>query len=172
MRGLVEDDPDPQFSYRYYDTSIATLAKLAGDWVRYTNHIVPSYRQGGAVGDPQDAAILNSLDWSSSTPGDSFAKLLAPGEAIRRRCGIGRLGTSRWVGVSNGTAFIANGYNRLPRTICGDNGRNEGGRPDDQGWADTRERTVGDGAAAARFDSECAVRRVAAAGGFHQLPSL
>jgi hypothetical protein len=41
MRGLVrpENDPSTAGYQEYYDTSIPTLAALAGDWVRYTNHI-------------------------------------------------------------------------------------------------------------------------------------
>lgn len=79
LRGLIQ--PDGAGGNYFYDTNPATLAGLAADWVRYANHIVPAYRQGDLINDPRDAAILDSLSWSSGFPGDSFDKLLAIGEA-------------------------------------------------------------------------------------------
>jgi hypothetical protein len=68
-------------SREFYDRSIPTIARMAGEWVRYTNHIAQAYRQGDAVADPKDRAILDSLVWS--TPGvwyDQKDLLPAPGE--------------------------------------------------------------------------------------------
>jgi hypothetical protein len=63
----------------YNDTSTATLTQLASDWVRYTNHIVQTYRQGDTITDPEDLRILNSLSWGGPDFRDDL--LLAPGEA-------------------------------------------------------------------------------------------
>jgi hypothetical protein len=60
--------------FYYTDTSIETLKKLAADWVRYVNFILPTYRQGDTLL-PSDQAILDSINWGSKP------KLLEPGEA-------------------------------------------------------------------------------------------
>ncbi|MFA5863343.1 MAG: BACON domain-containing carbohydrate-binding protein [Phycisphaerae bacterium] len=61
----------------YYDTNITTLTNLAADWVRYTNHIVPTYRLGNTITDPRDAGILNSLSWKTEgDTADQFEPLL------------------------------------------------------------------------------------------------
>lgn len=60
------------------DASIGTVAALAKDWVRYTNHILRTYRQGDAVKDPDDRRILNEIDWKDADFRSD--KLLAPGE--------------------------------------------------------------------------------------------
>lgn len=85
IRGLTEPDPEAPGFRRYYTSDTLTLANLAADWVRYTNHIVQTYRQGDPVPDSRDAAILSQLTWSSSyvSPygsADQFSTLLAPGE--------------------------------------------------------------------------------------------
>lgn len=66
-------------TFHYTDTSASTLASQAKDWVRYTNHILQTYRQGDVITDPEDQRILNELDWANT---DFRAdKLLAPGES-------------------------------------------------------------------------------------------
>src|SRR5688500_7079354 len=112
IRGLVEPDPDSPGNQRFYDTSIPTLASLAADWVRYTNHIVPTYRQGQAVTDPRDAAILNSLTWSSATPGDNFEKLLKVGEAAVPAVRYWEIGNEPRVGLAN-SYRVTNSYTFL-----------------------------------------------------------
>jgi hypothetical protein len=109
IRGLVEPDPNTPGSQRFYDTSIPTLAALAGDWVRYTNHIVPTYRQGQTITDSRDQAILNSLTWSSSTPGDNFDKLLPAGEAAVPKVKYWEIGNEPRVGLSS-SYKVTNSY--------------------------------------------------------------
>lgn len=60
--------------FYYTDTSIETLKKLAADWVRYVNFILPTYRQGDTL-PPADQAILDSINWYGKP------KLLEPGES-------------------------------------------------------------------------------------------
>jgi hypothetical protein len=112
IRGLVQPDPNTPGSQRFYDTSIPTLASLAGDWVRYTNHIVQTYRQGQTVTDPQDQAILNSLSWSSSFPGDSFDKLLRADEAPVPKVKYWEIGNEPRVGLSS-SYKVTNSYTFL-----------------------------------------------------------
>jgi len=77
--------------------------------VRYTNHIVPTYRQGDTISDARDLAIVNSLVWSSVFSGDSFDKLLAPGEAPVPRIVYWEIGNEPTVSVSGGIG-VSNGY--------------------------------------------------------------
>jgi hypothetical protein len=106
IRGLVE--PDPAGGFLYYDTQPSTLASLAADWVRYVNHIVPTYRQGDVITDSRDAAILESLTWSSSFPGDSFDKLLAQGEPPVPWIEYWEIGNEPTIGV--GAFSVNNSY--------------------------------------------------------------
>ena len=113
MRGLVQ--PNPAGGFLYYDTQPSTLATVAADWVRYVNHIVPTYRQGDNITDARDASILNSLTWSSGTAGDSFDKLLAPGEAAVPQVQYWEIGNEPTVGttaysVSNSFTLNATNY--------------------------------------------------------------
>lgn len=106
LRGLVQ--PNPNGGFLYYDTNSSTLAALAADWVRYVNHIVPTYRQGDTITNSRDASILNSLAWSSSYPGDTFDTLLAPGEAAVRPVTYWEIGNEPTVGT---TAYsVSNSY--------------------------------------------------------------
>jgi hypothetical protein len=73
--GIFGDDG----SFHYTDTTLGTAASMARDWVRYTNHILPTYRQGDTITDPDDLRILNEMDWQG--PDFRSDKLLAPGEA-------------------------------------------------------------------------------------------
>jgi hypothetical protein len=98
LRGLIE--PDPAGGNRYYDTNISTVAQLASDWVRYVNHIVPTYRQGDAITNSRDDAILNSLTWSSSFAGDTFDKLLATNEPAVPLIKYWEIGNEPTVGVT------------------------------------------------------------------------
>jgi hypothetical protein len=98
LRGLVQ--PDTNAGFVYYDTQPSTLSALASDWVRYVNHIVPSYRQGDTITNSRDAAILNSLTWSSSFPGDTFDTLLAPGEPAVPQVQYWEIGNEPTVGVT------------------------------------------------------------------------
>lgn len=69
---------DGSGNFTYSDKTIGTMTLLAGDWVRYTNHILQTYRQGDTITDPEDLRILNSLGWGG--PDFSNDVLLAPGE--------------------------------------------------------------------------------------------
>lgn len=108
-RGLVEPDPLDPTKTRYYDTEIDTLAPLAGDWVHYVNRIAQTYRQGDLVTDASDAAILGSLVWSSTYPGDSFDTLLAPEEAPVPKVVYWEIGNEPTVSVS-GSIGVSNGF--------------------------------------------------------------
>jgi hypothetical protein len=98
MRGLVQSNPSGGFVY--YDTQASTLATMAAEWVRYVNHIVPTYRQGDSITNSRDAAILDSLTWSSAVAGDTFDKLLAPGEPAVPLIKYWEIGNEPTVGVS------------------------------------------------------------------------
>jgi hypothetical protein len=111
IRGLVQADTNGGFLY--YDTQPSTLAALAADWVRYVNHIVPSYRQGDTINDSRDAAIVNSLTWSSAYPGDAFDTLLAPGEPAVPQVQYWEIGNEPTVGV---TAYSVNNSYTLDPT--------------------------------------------------------
>lgn len=67
------------YEVNYTNTDTNMLKQLAADWVRYTNHILQTYRQGDVITDPEDLRVLNSISW----PGADYTsdKLLAPGEA-------------------------------------------------------------------------------------------
>lgn len=106
IRGLVQ--PNPNGGFFYYDTNATTLGSMAADWVRYVNHIVPTYRQGDSITNSRDAAILNSLTWSSSYPGDTFDTLLAPAEAAVPSVTYWEIGNEPTVGT---TAYsVSNSY--------------------------------------------------------------
>lgn len=115
-RGLVEPDPDNPGKLRFYTTNTQTLANLAADWVRYTNRIAQIYRQGDIITDLRDQSILNSLVWSSSTSGDNWPKLLAPGETSVPKCMYWEIGNeptislTGGIGVTNGYALSAQDY--------------------------------------------------------------
>lgn len=110
IRGIVE--PDPNGGFRYFDTNTTTLAAMAAEWVRYVNHIVPTYRQGDTISDSSDAAILNSLTWSSDFPGDAFDTLLAPGEAEVPLVQYWEIGNEPTIGV--GSFSVNNSYTLNP----------------------------------------------------------
>ncbi|MCC7351242.1 MAG: hypothetical protein IT446_11795 [Phycisphaerales bacterium] len=65
--------------FTYSDKTIGTMTQLASDWVRYTNHILQTYRQGDTISDSEDQRILNSLSWGG--PDFTSDLLLKPGEA-------------------------------------------------------------------------------------------
>jgi hypothetical protein len=111
IRGLVRtNSTDPaNLTQEFYDTSIPTLASLAADWVRYTNRIVPTYRQGQAITDPRDQAILNSLQWSSSVPGDNFDKLLRSNEGATPKVKYWEIGNEPRVGLAS-SYKVTNSY--------------------------------------------------------------
>jgi hypothetical protein len=73
-RGIGPVESSGYCRFYYTDTSISTVAALAGDWVRYVNHILPTYREGDSIS-PADQAILDSINWYGRP------KLLSPGEA-------------------------------------------------------------------------------------------
>ncbi len=113
MRGFVQ--PNPAGGFLYYDTQASSLAAAAADWVRYVNHIVPTYRQGDSITNSRDAAIVNSLTWSSTFPGDSFDTLLAPNESSVPRIKYWEIGNEPTVGttaysVSNSFTLTATNY--------------------------------------------------------------
>jgi hypothetical protein len=108
-RGLVKPDPNDPTKKVFYDTSTATLSSLAADWVRYTNRIVRTYRTGATITDTRDNAILNKLTWSSSTPGDSWPKLLSSTEAITPRIKYWEIGNEPRVSLTNSYG-VTNSY--------------------------------------------------------------
>ena len=112
-RGLVEPDPNDSTKTRYYTTDITTLSTLAANWVRYVNHIVPTYRQGDTISDPLDAAIYSSLVWSSTYPGDSFDTLLAPEEDSVSKVIYWEIGNEPSVSVA-GSIGVSNGFSLTP----------------------------------------------------------
>jgi hypothetical protein len=116
MRGLIE--PDPAGGWQYYDTNVSTVATMAAEWVRYANHIVPNYRQGDMITDPRDAAILNSLIWSSAFPGDAWDKLQPSAEAAVPQVAYWEIGNEPTYGVSAYSvknSFTLNPANYLAR---------------------------------------------------------
>ncbi len=71
------------FSFIWTNTDINLLKTLAADWVRYTNFIVPNYRQGDTL-DASDQAIINQITWSP--------KLAAAGEAATPKVSYWEIG--------------------------------------------------------------------------------
>jgi len=106
-RGLTIPDPNLPTTHRiYYTTDTAVLVTLAADWVRYTNHIVQTYRQGDTITDARDAAILNELTWSSDYvnsfgTADNFTTLLAQGEAAVPPVTYWEIGNEPTVSLAN-----------------------------------------------------------------------
>jgi alpha-L-arabinofuranosidase len=113
-RGLVLYDAKNIGKVCYYTSDTQALARLAADWVRYANHIVPNYRKGDSITDPRDRKILDSLVWSSSFPGDSFDKLLSPDEKPVPHVTYWEIGNEPTVSVA-GSIGVSNGY-RLSAT--------------------------------------------------------
>lgn len=60
-------------TFYYTNTSAGTVTALAADWVRYTNYILPTYRQGDTL-TASDQAIVDSINWYGRP------KLLSTGE--------------------------------------------------------------------------------------------
>jgi len=112
-RGLVRYDPVNIGKVRYYTSDTETLAHLAADWVRYTNHIVPKYRQGDSITDSRDSGILNSLVWSSPFPGDTFDLLLTREEQAVPKVMYWEVGNEPTVSVA-GAIGVSNGYKLNP----------------------------------------------------------
>lgn len=117
IRGLAEPDPSPENpnGRRFYDTSIPTLTKMAADWVRYTNVIAQTYRQGDVIADPADQAILDSLVWTTG-PTDANPVLPAVGEARLPKIEYWEIGNEPRVPLTNAYkftnsfTFLAPGY--------------------------------------------------------------
>ncbi len=117
IRGLAEPDPSPgnPNGRRFYDTSIPTLTKMAADWVRYTNVIAQTYRQGDVIADPADRAILDSLVWTTG-PTDANDLLPAVGEAPLPKVEYWEIGNEPRVPLTNAYnftnsfTFLAPGY--------------------------------------------------------------
>lgn len=124
IRGLAEPDPSPSNpnGRRFYDTSIPTLTKMAADWVRYTNVIAQTYRQGDVIADPADQAILDSLVWSTGQIEPNSGKidvndlLPAVGEAPLPKVTYWEIGNEPRVPLhnaynfTNSFTFLAPGY--------------------------------------------------------------
>lgn len=108
-RGLVVPNPLTPGRVDYYTSDTTTLARLAGDWVRYTNRIAQTYRQGQTITDLQDAAIMTSLTWSSTFPGDTFDTLLAQSETSVPKVRYWEIGNEPTVSTS-GSIGVNNGY--------------------------------------------------------------
>jgi hypothetical protein len=106
VRGLTEPDPNTPGFRRYYTTDTATLAGVAADWVRYCNRIVQTYHQGDTITDTRDAAILNSLTWSTSYinefgTSDLHTTLPAVGEAPLKKVKYWEIGNEPLVSLAN-----------------------------------------------------------------------
>jgi hypothetical protein len=113
-RGLM-DKKDRNGKGVYYTSDSQSLAKVAADWVRYCNHIVQTYRQGDVIYDGEDRRILDSLQWSSSFPGDQFDSLLPAGETTTPKVVYWEIGNEPSVSTS-GSIGILNGYRTDPNT--------------------------------------------------------
>jgi len=74
LRGIGPLESSGWCTFYFSDTSLETVRQLAADWVRYTNFILPTYRQGDTLS-PSDQAILDSIEWNGKPT------LLAPDEA-------------------------------------------------------------------------------------------
>lgn len=72
------------------------LATLASDWVRYTNSILQTYRQGDTISSPSDSVLLSSLSWMS------FDKLLARTEASVDKVTYWEIGNEPEIGGIDG----------------------------------------------------------------------
>lgn len=113
-RGLTSPDP-MQPSHRIYHTSdTALLAQLAADWVRYTNHIVPTYKQGDAITDPRDAAIMNELVWNTGYvnefgSADNYTTLTATGEPPVAPVTYWEIGNEPTISLNNAYS-VTNGF--------------------------------------------------------------
>lgn len=64
-------------SFVFTDRTTTTIAAMAGDWVRYTNKILPNYRQGDPISG-RDKDIIDSITWTTD-------KLLKPSEKPPRK---------------------------------------------------------------------------------------
>jgi hypothetical protein len=103
VRGLTELDPTTASNTsdrRFYDTSVATVTKVAADWVRYTNVIAQTYHEGDTITNPQDQAILNSLVWTTGTT-DTHPTLPARNEAALPKVKYWEIGNEPRVGLSS-----------------------------------------------------------------------
>ncbi|MCC7084042.1 MAG: hypothetical protein IT427_03435 [Pirellulales bacterium] len=78
----------------WQDTSLAPLTTLAADWVRYTNRIVPQYRQGDTL-PATDAALVNALDWGP------YDRLLSSQEAPTSQVKYWEIGNEPDIAVSD-----------------------------------------------------------------------
>lgn len=116
IRGLVGPDPQNPGQRKYTDTSIATLSQLAGEWVRYTNGITQTYRQGDAVS-ASDQAILNKLVWNTG-PTDNWSKLLSPAEGAVPKVKYWEIGNEPT--ISTGVYGITNPvvFNNSPSSVA------------------------------------------------------
>lgn len=119
MRGLTDVDNSPGAaagSRKYTDESIATVTRLAADWVRYTNVIAQKYNQASVITDPTDLAVMNSLVWNSSNPARPHDKLPATGEAPLPKVEYWEIGNEPRVSlkssfkVTNSYTFLTDDY--------------------------------------------------------------
>jgi hypothetical protein len=117
VRGLTAPDPSPTAapgSRVFTDTSIATVTKMAAEWVRYTNRIAQSYHQGDVITDAKDKAVLDSLVWTSNVaPGDVHDLLPAVGERPVPKVTYWEIGNEPRVGLSN-SYKVTNSYTFYP----------------------------------------------------------
>ena len=84
---------------------------MAADWVRYTNVIAQTYRQGDTITNPQDQAILNSLVWTTG-PTDTHDKLPTRTEAPLPKVQYWEIGNEPRVGLASSYNFT-NSYTFL-----------------------------------------------------------
>lgn len=116
-RGVGPLNASGNCRFYYSDTSDETLIKLAADWVRYVNHILPNYRQGDIL-PVEDQAILDSLNWQGRP------KLLSQGEAPTPRVDYWEIGNEPELGLpycnNSGSPVVAHSpqeYARLYNVI-------------------------------------------------------
>lgn len=76
----------------YTDTTAAPLNTLAADWVRYTNIIAPTYKQGDSLS-AGDTALVNSLNWGL------YDKLRSAGEAPTNKVKYWEIGNEPEIGI-------------------------------------------------------------------------
>lgn len=102
-RGVGPVEASGYCRFYYADTSLETVKKLAADWVRYINHILPNHREGDTLSS-SDQAILDSVNWYGRP------KLLAPGEPSTPKVTYWEIGNEPEVGLpwcTPGAATVA-----------------------------------------------------------------
>ncbi len=82
----------PLSSFYYTDTSVEIVKKLAEDWVRYVNLILPNKRQGDPL-TTEEQELLDSINWYGRP------KLLEPGEPATSKVTYWEIGNEPELGM-------------------------------------------------------------------------